>query len=263
MILFSNRNIRVYERQRMISVDIFELEKFLNDILEPWKFNDYCKNGIQIEGDPVVMKVVLGVAFNQSFVESSLEAGVQLLLVHHGIFGKDFFALKGYMKRRVERVLLSGLNLMGYHLPLDANNPYGNNATLISKLGLEIQETLSEIGYIGEYSSPIETDVIVEKLANIIPGQEFVVYKNRPEVKKVGIISGGGSDFFTKSEEKFDTYITGDIKEHIREAAKEMNVNFISAGHYATETFGVINLGGLLEKKFNLEIEFIDIPNRI
>ncbi len=40
-------------------------------------------------------------------------------------------------------------------------------------------------------------------------------------------------------------------------------MNFINAGHYNTEKLGVQNLGKLIEKKFSLEVEFIDIPNEI
>jgi len=42
-----------------------------------------------------------------------------------------------------------------------------------------------------------------------------------------------------------------------------MRINFIYAGHYATETFGVKNLGELLKNKFNFQVKFIDIYNEI
>lgn len=241
----------------------FELENFLNEILEPWKFNDYCHNGIQIEGTPKIKKVALGVSFNNAFIDKAIETGAQLLLVHHGIFGKDFFSLKGFTKRRVEKVLENDLNLMGYHLPLDAHNPYGNNATIASVLGLEIIEPLAEIGYLTEYKTAVAFDDFLRDVKNLVPTQELLVYNNCQKVKRVGIISGGAADYLTKLENKFDTYITGEVREHTREVAKEMGINFISAGHYATETFGVINLGRLLEKEFGLEVEFIDVPNKI
>ncbi|MBN2601547.1 MAG: Nif3-like dinuclear metal center protein, partial [Candidatus Marinimicrobia bacterium] len=34
-------------------------------------------------------------------------------------------------------------------------------------------------------------------------------------------------------------------------------------GHYATERFGIMALGQHLSEKFNLNVEFIDIPNPV
>lgn len=241
----------------------FELEAFLNEILEPWKFSDYCHNGIQVEGTHEIKKVALGVSFNNAFMDRAIESQAQLLLVHHGIFGKNFFSLKGFNKRRVEKLLNNNLNLIGYHLPLDANNPYGNNASIAKKLGLEIIAPLAEIGFLTEFEEPVPFSNFMNNLQKLIPNQKLLVYNNCPLVKRVGIISGGAADYLTKLEGNFDTYVTGEVKEHTKEAAKEMGVNFIAAGHYATETFGVKNLGKLLEEKFNLDVEFIDVPNKV
>ncbi|PIW06971.1 Nif3-like dinuclear metal center protein, partial [Candidatus Collierbacteria bacterium CG17_big_fil_post_rev_8_21_14_2_50_45_7] len=45
--------------------------------------------------------------------------------------------------------------------------------------------------------------------------------------------------------------------------AKEAGFNIFVAGHYATEVFGVQELGKKIKEKFGdkLEVEFIDIPN--
>ena len=43
-------------------------------------------------------------------------------------------------------------------------------------------------------------------------------------------------------------------------AARDLGVNILFAGHYATETFGVRAIGQLLEEKFGLPIVFIDTP---
>jgi putative NIF3 family GTP cyclohydrolase 1 type 2 len=45
--------------------------------------------------------------------------------------------------------------------------------------------------------------------------------------------------------------------------AKEERIHFVSAGHYATEKFGIIALGKLIEKEYDLDITFIDINNPV
>jgi len=57
--------------------------------------------------------------------------------------------------------------------------------------------------------------------------------------------------------------VTGEAGEPSQESARELGVNFISAGHYNTEKGGVKNLGRLLERRFRLETVFIDIPNPV
>ncbi|AKI97508.1 Nif3-like dinuclear metal center hexameric protein [Kosmotoga pacifica] len=241
---------------------VLEIEVYLNEVLEPWKFEDFCFNGVQIEGNRDIKKVALGVSFNEAFIEKAVDWGADLLLVHHGIFGKDFFKLRGYFKRRVEKVLLNGLSLMGYHLPLDAHPEYGNNASIIKALGLKLEEPF-DIGYIAHYNSPLNTNAFLDRLRNVLNKQKLQTYIYNPVVQRVCVISGGGAALLKQLEGKVDTFITGEVKEHTKELARELKINFINAGHYATETFGVKNLGMLLKERFGLEIEFIDVYNEV
>ncbi|OAA28367.1 dinuclear metal center protein [Kosmotoga arenicorallina S304] len=243
-------------------MNAFEIEEYLNGILKPWNFEDFCFNGIQIEGSRNVKRVALGVSFNLAFIEKAIGWSADMLLVHHGIFGKDFFKLRGYLKKRVEKVLENGLTLMGYHLPLDAHPECGNNALIAKALGLEIEEPF-DVGYIGGYNTPIETSTFLDRLSKLLNRKDLLSYVNRPTVQKVCVISGGGASDIIKLEGKVDTFITGEVKEHIRDLSREMQINFINAGHYATETFGVKEIGKLLEEKFGLETRFFDIYNEV
>ncbi len=64
-------------------------------------------------------------------------------------------------------------------------------------------------------------------------------------------------------ENKIDTFITGEVKEQTRNIVAEMGINFINAGHYSTEVFGIKNIGDLIRNSFGIEVEFIDIYNEI
>jgi putative NIF3 family GTP cyclohydrolase 1 type 2 len=43
-------------------------------------------------------------------------------------------------------------------------------------------------------------------------------------------------------------------------ACRDREIHMISAGHYATEVFGVQALGKHLADKFKLKYEFVDLP---
>lgn len=184
------------------------------------------------------------------------------MLVHHGIFGKDFFNLRGFLKKRVEKVIKNDLTLMGYHLPLDTNLQLGNNISLISELGLIMTKRVG-IAFIGEYEKPLKFEEFENKLKDLFGDQPLTIYKNNDFVHKVGVVSGGGSSLMETLEGEIDTFVTGEVKEQTRNMAKEMGITFINAGHYATETFGIKNLGELIKQQFNIDTVFIDVYNNI
>ncbi|WP_129408985.1 Nif3-like dinuclear metal center hexameric protein [Marinitoga lauensis] len=242
--------------------NIFEIEKYLNELLEIDKFNDFCFNGIQIEGKTEVSEVAVGVSFNKAFLNEAIKHNADMLFVHHGIFGKDFFKIRGYFKERVAPLIKKDITLMGYHLPLDAHPIYGNNAQILQKLELKILAPY-DVGFIGEYNKELPFDEFKKKLINVFKREDILIYQNSDFVKRVAIISGGASYAFEKLEGRVDTFITGEVKEHIRNIAEEMKINYINAGHYSTETFGVKAISTILEEKFDLETIFIDIYNEI
>jgi putative NIF3 family GTP cyclohydrolase 1 type 2 len=45
--------------------------------------------------------------------------------------------------------------------------------------------------------------------------------------------------------------------------ARESQLHFIAAGHYATETFGIRALGEHLAQRFDIRHVFLDVPNPV
>ncbi len=57
--------------------------------------------------------------------------------------------------------------------------------------------------------------------------------------------------------------MTGEPSEHVMADAREGGINFIAAGHYATEVCGIRRLGEVVAANFAVEHVFIDMPNPI
>ena len=93
-----------------------------NDLLQPAKFKDYCPNGLQVEGRLQVKKIVSGVTASLALIEAAIAAQADTLFVHHGLFwrGQDG-RVTGWMKQRLALLLAHDINLLAYHLPLDAH----------------------------------------------------------------------------------------------------------------------------------------------
>jgi len=98
-----------------------------------------------------------------------------------------------------------------------------------------------------------------------VVNREPLIFDYGPDmIKKVGIASGGAQkDINQAVAAGLDLFLTGEVSEHNLWYAQEEAIHFVSAGHYATEKFGVLALGELLQKKFGIVVEFIDIPNPV
>jgi len=58
-----------------------------------------------------------------------------------------------------------------------------------------------------------------------------------------------------------DAFLTGEVSEQTVHMARETGLHFFAAGHHATERYGVQALGRRLAERFQLDFQFIDIPN--
>ena len=105
-----------------------DFEKYLNNYLNVDQIQDYCPNGLQVEGKETIKKVATAVSANLMTVEKAIEAEVDALLTHHGMFwSRDPYPIRGSKKKKVELLLKHQLSLFAYHLPLDAHREVGNN----------------------------------------------------------------------------------------------------------------------------------------
>ncbi len=131
------------------TVDRWALVEYLQDYLQLERFNDYCPNGLQVEGTNTVRRIASGVTASIAFIEAALAAGADTLLVHHGYFWRgESPCVTGQKHRRLKALLAADLNLLAYHLPLDAHPEVGNNAQLAERLGLVTERTTGEQGLV-------------------------------------------------------------------------------------------------------------------
>jgi dinuclear metal center YbgI/SA1388 family protein len=243
----------------------------LDRLLEPQAFRDYCPNGLQVPGREDVSKVVTGVSASAELFERAIAAKADLIVVHHGLFwGSSPTAIDPPMKRRLKLLFDADVSLAAYHLPLDAHPEVGNNALIARSLGAgELQPfALHEsrpIGFLARFPDEgIAAEELFARVAKLTARHPLVFDAGPPLVRTVAIVSGAGSDYLADAIlAKADAFITGEPSERVMTHARESHIHFIAAGHYATETFGVNSLGSHLAAMFDVEHEFIDVPNPI
>jgi len=246
-----------------------KLTEYLSKYLKVEKFDDYCPNGLQVEGKSNIKKIVTAVSASIELFNKAIEHKADAILVHHGIiWNYERPVYKGSYRERVKLLLDNNISLFAFHLPLDAHSVVGNNARLAKHLGLKSCKPFGDhkgqvIGIKGKIAKTSK-DKFFKKVENLV-NREILVFPYGPKsISNIGIVSGGAQKEFTQAiSENLDAYITGEVSEHIKYLSQEEKVHYISAGHYATENFGVKSLGNHLKNKFKINVEFIDIPNPV
>ena len=250
-------------------VQLKDLLSYSNNILEIERFKDYCPNGLQVEGKPEVKKIVSGVTASQALIDAAIKARADVLLVHHGYFwqGEDARII-GIKYKRVCSLIESGINLLAYHLPLDAHPLYGNNAKLAEILDLEIAGNFpsenNAVGMYGTLKTPLSALDFNQKIAKALDRSPIHIGENSEQIHTLAWCSGAAQSYIEAAAELgVDAYISGEISEQTVHVARESGIHFYAAGHHATERYGVQALGEHLASHFDLKHQFIDIPNPI
>lgn len=246
------------------------LVNYCNQLLQSHTFQDYCPNGLQVEGAAQVERLVTGVTASQALVDAAVSAGAQMLLVHHGYFWKGEPApVTGIKQRRLKTLLGADINLLAYHLPLDVHAELGNNAQLAKLLGWKIlgglePENPRSVGLYGELSEAVEGSALAGQMAAILQREPLHIAGNDRPIKRIAWCTGAAQGHIDRAIALgVDAYVSGEISEPTVHAARENGIHFFAAGHHATERYGAKALGEHLAEKFGIEHQFIDIDNPV
>lgn len=236
-------------------------------LLQPERFKDYCPNGLQVEGRPHIQSVASGVTASLAFIQSAIDAGADTLLVHHGLFWRNQTgAVTGWLKTRLALLLQHDINLLAYHLPLDAHPALGNNAQLAAHLGFRVDSMFGEqgLGFVGQAPIAFENGQALAQLLQSRLGKQpvSVVPDAQRPVRRMAWCTGGAQNLFEEAiAQGVDAFITGEISEPQAHLAHETGVSFFACGHHATERYGAPALGAHLAEHLGVKHVFIDIEN--
>ncbi len=245
-----------------------ELADYCHRLLGVERFTDYCPNGLQIEGDRPLRRLVTGVSASQRLIDAALAAEADALLVHHGFFWKSEAApltrLKG---QRIRTLMRAGLSLFAYHLPLDAHPELGNNRQLADVLGLLDARPSSgadDLLWCGRLAEPLSGAALAEHVARAL-GREplHLAVVNRP-LSRIAWCTGAAQGAIERAAALgVDGYLSGEVSEQTVHLARELGIDYLAVGHHASERYGVQALGAHLAAHFNLEHRYIEIENPV
>ncbi len=244
-----------------------ELVTYLDNLLETKRFNDYAPNGLQVAGCNETNKIITGVTACQALLDEAVKRQADLVLVHHGYFWKgEDPCVTGIKKNRLQSLLINNINLMAYHLPLDAHPTLGNNVQLAERLGIDVIGPIDEqsIVWQGRLLKPLCATDFAKQVAASLNREPLLVSGGEHTIETIAWCTGGAPDYIDlAAQAEVDAYLTGEVAERTTHSARELGIHFYAAGHHATERYGIEALGQHLQHEFGLEVEFVDIDNPV
>jgi dinuclear metal center YbgI/SA1388 family protein len=244
----------------------------LDTVLRTAEIPDYSGaiNGVQVEHVGPVRRCAVAVDASLRTIQGAIDAGANLLVVHHGLFWSGVQPLRGRYYERIRRLLENDIAVYSSHLPLDLHPTLGNNALLAAALGLEPTEGFArfqtiDVGVAG--ASDLDTSVLTDRVRAIAEreGGSLVAVGVTPGRRTLrwGICTGAGASSDTLREavaRGIDTLVVGEGPQHTAVDAPELGIVVLYGGHYATETFGVRALGAEIERAFGIPWTFVAAP---
>jgi dinuclear metal center YbgI/SA1388 family protein len=241
----------------------------IETLLEPKRFRDYCPNGLQVAGQDEVRKIVSGVTASRALIEAAIEEQADTILVHHGYFWKgEDPCITGMKQDRIKLLLSHDINLLAYHLPLDAHPLLGNNAQLAEVLGIKIEGTLTSVDpaivYYGRLPEKVSLEALSEAVSIKLGRQPMPLSGHHRDIETIAWCTGAAQGYIDHAAMAgMDVFLSGEISEQTTHSVRELGINYIAAGHHATERYGVKALGEHLADTLGLEHQFIDIDNPV
>lgn len=230
-----------------------------------WIDHPHALNGLQLENDGRVSRIGAAVDAGRVPFARAAAAGVDFLIVHHGLYWTSPQPLVGAHHRRFATAIRANLAVYGSHLPLDGHPTLGNNALLARQLGLTPDATFLKAPgsapvactapYIGS-----RTELRASLHAHYARVVAIEHGKERPA--RIAFCSGSGNSAVPELPALgVDTLVTGELREEWYNFAEEHGLNLYCCGHYATEVHGVRALAAAAARQFDLPWEFIETEN--
>jgi dinuclear metal center YbgI/SA1388 family protein len=241
-----------------------EIVRFANELLDVGRWPEFGPPGLQVVGSEEVTLLACGVSSSRDLFQQAVDAGAELVVVHHGLFWRNEpLVVDARLRGRLEVLFGGNASLLAYHLALDAHPELGNAAQLAERLGATPEATFGGVG-LGCTVEPLSIEALTARVEDVTDREPLVLAHGPAEIRRLAISTGAaGYDLIQAAREGYDALLTGEPEEPNPAAARELGIHLIAAGHHATERFGVQALAAHLADRFGLEWRYFEVDNPV
>jgi dinuclear metal center protein, YbgI/SA1388 family len=247
------------------------------EVIAPRELEEEWDNsGMQINmGNPEVNRVLIALEITKGVIAEAMMKEIDFIITHHPLlFNKiDVVDNNSITGNYLIDMIKAGISVYSAHTTFD-DAFGGNNEYLADILGLarirRIKNKLPAmkgdarefvIGRMGNFSEPItmETACRLVEDALGIKGELKTVGDPTKIISTVGLCTGAGGDTMAAAiKNGCDLFITGDVRHHEAQIAREKGICLIDAGHYGTEKIFAVNFADKLRKNVGSKIQIIE-----
>ena len=225
---------------------------------------EWDNSGLQINaGTDDIDRILVAREITSKVIDEAISRRVNMIVTHHPLIFGSLKKVDGndITGNFIIKLIKANISVYASHTPFDkcrgGNNDY--LASMLHLLDVRPMDT-DDQGYcregivdgqcnIAEYTHQISQWLDIDKSKMAFTGIPSHM------VEKVGLCTGAGSQFmYAAKKAGCDLFITGDVKYHTAQTAKEMGLNLLDIGHYGSEKIFVENMASYLRQKTEVEI---------
>ncbi len=213
---------------------------------EAW---DAC--GLQV-GDPDagVERLLVALDPNSITLKEAEDLHCQCLLTHHPLVFKPLPAVRSdqYPGKLVIAAIQKGIHLIAAHTNLDVARDGTNDrlASMLALISIEPLEVASHLvgepgyaglGCLGELSLELPLKEFAALVRDTLDSSSLRIVGDLDKpVRKVALCTGSGGSLMEQViAGNVDVYVTGDVKFHEAQRAREAGLAVVDVGHFASE----------------------------
>ena len=223
---------------------------------------EWDNGGLQINmAKESINKILVCLEITGEVIDEAVRLGVDYIVTHHPLlFNKlDVIDASTVTGNYVIKLIRHGITVYSAHTSFDYVFG-GNNDYLANLLDLQMVRKLKVwtplgdkelAGRVGTFREPCTLKEAAAKVEEVLQLKDHVKMVGDPNrvIKMVGLCTGAGGDSIDAAiRNSCDLFITGDVRHHEAQMAREMGICLIDAGHYGTESIFALNFAEKLRK---------------
>lgn len=188
-----------------------------------------------------VTNIMLALTADIDVIEECIEKNCNLLITHHPLLfsGIKTIDVNDPLGKIIHLALKNDICIYSLHTCLDIGLDQSMNQWLLEKLGFNEFENADDEGILKKTTCNLSlqqlSDLCKSKLN--LPFTRTVGHLES-HISNFAIVGGSGADYIlTAVNQKLDCLITGDLKYHDAQLAKQYGLNLIDIGHFAESIF--------------------------
>ena len=182
------------------------------------------------DGDEI-QKILVCLDFTADVLEQAIQGDFQMIVTHHPVIFKPLQKITNPLFLKAVR---HNICVYSGHTNVDIAQG-GVNDVLAEKLELT-NVTADGILRVGELKETLSETEFAKHVCKVLDVPAVRTVPLKKQIKKVGLVGGAGGDFLENAKLlNCDAYVTGEVSYHTAQAAENMDLFLVCAGHFETE----------------------------